>query len=176
MEQWKPLKENPMYEVSDMGRVRSWYLWGSKRRTRAAEPRLLKPYKRQRWGHIQVTIPGIGKRSIHRLVLETFNRPRRAGEECRHLNGDPRDNRLVNLCWGTSLENSADQRQHETGNVGERNPMAKFTQAQVDAIQKEARYRRHGWVSATARKYGVHYNTISEMVNGKTWSCEKRRK
>lgn len=38
---------------------------------------------------------------IHRLVLQAFVGPCPEGMEARHLNGDPSDNRLENLCWGT---------------------------------------------------------------------------
>src|SRR5215471_1608313 len=43
---------------------------------------------------------------VHRLILEAFVGPCPKGMEARHLNGDRQDNRLVNLAWGTRLENA----------------------------------------------------------------------
>lgn len=34
--------------------------------------------------------------------------------ECRHLNGNPVDNRLENLCWGTHSENEYDKHRGRT--------------------------------------------------------------
>jgi len=36
------------------------------------------------------------------------------GEVCRHLNGNPHDNRLDNLSWGTPSENMLDKARHGT--------------------------------------------------------------
>lgn len=52
--------------------------------------------------------------AIHRVVLESFVGPRPEGQECRHLNGNPLDNRLENLCWGTRKENAHDAIKHGT--------------------------------------------------------------
>ena len=47
-------------------------------------------------------------RSVHSLVLETFCGPRPKGMVGMHLNGDPGDNRLSNLAWGTQQKNIID--------------------------------------------------------------------
>lgn len=54
---------------------------------------------------------------IHRLVLESFVGPCPLGNECRHLNGNPMDNRLDNLKWGTRSENQLDAVQHGTSSL-----------------------------------------------------------
>lgn len=51
---------------------------------------------------------------VHRLVLEAFVGPKPEGAVTRHLNGDPTDNRLANLAYGTPAENGADMRRHGT--------------------------------------------------------------
>ena len=53
-------------------------------------------------------------RLVHRLVLEAFVGPRPEGMVARHLNGDPGDNRLENLAWGTQSENNYDKVRHGT--------------------------------------------------------------
>lgn len=46
---------------------------------------------------------------IHRLVLETFIGPKPRDRETRHLDGNPHNNRLDNLIYGTHLENMRDK-------------------------------------------------------------------
>src|SRR5271166_1685861 len=60
-------------------------------------------------GHLQYTLRGY-RYFGHTLVLLTFVGPCPEGYECRHLDGNPANNRLRNLAWGTRLENAADQR------------------------------------------------------------------
>jgi hypothetical protein len=52
--------------------------------------------------------------AAHHLVLFAFSGPRLPGMECRHLNGNPQDNRPTNLCWGTRKENIHDAIKHGT--------------------------------------------------------------
>lgn len=47
---------------------------------------------------------------VHRLVLEAFVGPCPDGMETRHRDGDPTNNRLSNLCWGTPAENAEDKK------------------------------------------------------------------
>src|SRR5262245_38045005 len=49
-----------------------------------------------------------------RLVLLAFVGPCPEGMECRHLDGNPQNNHVDNLRWGTSAENTEDQRRHGT--------------------------------------------------------------
>lgn len=51
--------------------------------------------------------------TVHRLVLEAFVGPRPDGMECRHLDGDPANNRLANLAWGSPVENASDRKRHQ---------------------------------------------------------------
>jgi hypothetical protein len=49
---------------------------------------------------------------VHQLVLHAFVGPPAPDQVTRHLDGDPKNNRLSNLCWGTRKENSADTARH----------------------------------------------------------------
>jgi hypothetical protein len=51
---------------------------------------------------------------VHRIVLEAFHGPPpRTGLQCCHINGDPSDNRVENLRWGTARENVRDRVAHQ---------------------------------------------------------------
>ena len=50
----------------------------------------------------------------HRLVLEAFVGPRPPGRECCHRDGNPANNHVSNLYWGTSAENRQDSIRHGT--------------------------------------------------------------
>jgi len=48
------------------------------------------------------------------LVATAFHGPCPDGQQCRHLNGDPADNRSDNLKWGTPSEQAHDKVRHGT--------------------------------------------------------------
>lgn len=52
------------------------------------------------------------KSKLHRLILMCFDRSPDYGEEARHLDGDPSNNDISNLLWGTGKENWQDRREH----------------------------------------------------------------
>lgn len=105
-EQWRPVVGFAGYEVSSEGWVRSFVR--STPRVMAATP--------SGDGHLRVHIGGRSgsNRLIHQLVLEAFVGPRPLGYVTRHLNGDPTDNRVENLAWGTQSENNYDAVRHGT--------------------------------------------------------------
>jgi hypothetical protein len=94
-----PIAGYPGYGVDFEGRI-----WSSRRKTVSQ----LRPTP-NREGY---EVIHLNRHSflVHRLVMTTFVGPRPPGQETRHLNGDKTDNRLVNLCYGTSQENTDDER------------------------------------------------------------------
>ena len=80
---WRLIAGTTNYYVSRFGQV-----WSQKRM------RILVPGK-DRDGYRMVHV---GKtRKMHQLVLEAFVGPRPEGYQCAHLDGNPSNNRLVNL-------------------------------------------------------------------------------
>jgi hypothetical protein len=108
-----------LYEVSDLGRVRSVSRRIATRRGGTAhfEGKLLRAHPDTR-GYIRVALCSGGARrtvQVHRLVLTAFIGERPLGMESRHLNGDRTDARLANLSYGTRDENMADRKAHQRG-------------------------------------------------------------
>ena len=107
-ERWLPVPGyEGHYEVSDLGRMRS-FKWG---RVRLLNPTLMNGYPTA-----LLCMPGKKKvrRPLHHLILMTFVGPRPEGMVSRHLNGNSKDSRLVNLAWGTQSENVFDAVRHGT--------------------------------------------------------------
>lgn len=168
-EMWLPvLGYEGAYEVSNIGRVRSWKAPG-RSSARATEPRLLvQTPNRKRGGYMHVGLCKAGDRvsirPVHAIVLETFAGPRPAGAVCRHLNGRPADNRLCNLKWGTQAENMADAVAHGTATIGPRNAMASLSPDQVLDIRRLL--RGGAGTVAVARRFCVSNATISRIKHG----------
>jgi NUMOD4 motif/HNH endonuclease len=110
-ENWLPVPDyEGLYAVSDRGRIRS--LHG---KTRVAGY-VLKPTV-SRAGYLVVSLVKDTKqvqRKVHRLVLLAFKGPCLPGLESRHLDGNPANNALTNLAWGTVGENAKDRVRHGT--------------------------------------------------------------
>lgn len=113
-ERWLPTPGyEHLYEVSDLGRVRS-LLHRTRQGCRGGK--VLKPWAKAA-GYVAVTLFSDGIRRkfyVHQLVALAFIGPCPPGQEVRHGRGGPADNRLVNLCYGTRSENMLDAVDHGT--------------------------------------------------------------
>jgi hypothetical protein len=172
IETWRDVPDFPGYQVSDIGHVRSCRLPGPNRRGGAIAKgcwRMLTLGNKREYSSVQIKSEN-GKncnRSVHRLVLEAFVGPRPEGMECRHLDGDPSNNRLGNLQWGTPKENRQDMRVHQTTNRGERNGNARLCATQVREVYR--RWRNGETPAKIARSLKISSGAIEGIVRHKTW-------
>lgn len=115
-EQWLPVVGyEGLYEVSDRGGMR---VLSPRWPQRFSTPDHRLSQTTTRSGHLQVTLRrGKVKRShlVHVLVLSAFGclRPEES-IECRHLDGNPSNNVVSNLKWGSRSENMLDRIAHGT--------------------------------------------------------------
>lgn len=163
------------YQVSDAGHVRSvdrtiWRLnrWGVVAAIRL-KGRLLSPFSRESGGHKIVALGKGNLQFVHRLVLSAFVRPVAEGEEARHLDGDPANNRVENLAWGTRSENIQDRKRlgEENPPRGERNARARFSEADVRQIRSDVmKGRSFGQI---AKAMGASRGSVGKVAMGYTW-------
>ncbi len=104
---------------------------------------------------------------VHRLVLKTFVGPCPVGLVCRHLNGNPADNRIENLAWGTYKENESDKLRHGTRRIAEQLPWTKLTTAEVKQICN--RLSDGDTPTQIAGDYGVTATTICDIKHRRSW-------
>jgi hypothetical protein len=126
-----------------------------------------KPRKmKQTYKHVNTMVIGIRGRAIRvgPLMLETFVGPRPEGMECRHLNGNFRDNRLVNLAWGTHSENMRDMLRHGTSAQG----TGKLSPAQVLNIRE--RHAQGELQREIAEDYGISRRLVGMIAKKERYS------
>lgn len=110
-------------------------------------------------GYRAIGLPNGGRVYLHRAICELFNGAPREGQMCRHLDGVITNNAASNLRWGTSQENSMDMRKHGTVLYGSKNPMAKLTAEEVEAMR------------AKREMEGTPYYQLAEIFNVSTMTA-----
>ncbi len=156
------------YQVSSLGRVRSLprYVPIHNRfrgvtHMRFCPGRILRPAVCDRAGHVSLHL---GKHTrgipVHQLVMLAFYGPPPAGMEAMHLNGDPKDNRVENLRYGTHSENMTDMYRMGKG-------PSKLSPREVRAIRFGISMGRT--YASLARTYGVSTYCIRALAKGKRY-------
>jgi HNH endonuclease len=171
-EQWVGLVLAKGYDVSSLGRVRSYWKRGRCPKLQN-DPHVLALYE-DSLGYFSVRI-SVNHRSlnrkVHHLILEAFSGFRPEKSECRHLDGNPSNNHVENLTWGSRQENIADRTFHGTdarcGQRGDMHRDAKLCSETVRQIRK-LRAEGHGIIELAIR-FGVHNSVISRAATGRTW-------
>jgi hypothetical protein len=133
-ERWLPHPTYVGYDVSSLGRVRSW----KRVPQQGLEPHVMKPHPRGPSGYLSValsTAEGKVYRYVHGLILETFVGPRPEGMESCHNNGIHTDCRAENLRWDTHSNNILDVIRH--GNY--RYPNSRLNEEQVRWAREQVR-------------------------------------
>jgi hypothetical protein len=165
METWKSVAGFANYSVSDRGRVRR-----DTHGTSTHPGKILKPGVAGR-GYSFVVLRRDGKSHgclVHRLVLLTFIGPPADGQETRHLDGVRNNNVLSNLAWGSKAENTNDKHVHGVMAKGERSGHNILTEENVREIRSSKETGR-----SLAKRFGVHFATISSVRNNINWKHVK---
>lgn len=107
---WKPIKDfEGLYEVSNLGRVKSFdrVVNCGHGKTRVMKGKILKEVKlRDGYFYVRLCKDTISTRkSIHRLVAETYIPNLDNKKEVNHIDGNKRNNNVSNLEWVTPKEN-----------------------------------------------------------------------
>lgn len=154
-ESWLPVVGwEGIYEVSDFGRVRSvdrwithidgrrvWYpstIIGLRLGPQGYPRALLCRNSESKWIH------------LHRLVLEAFVGLRPPGLVACHGNGDPLDNALSNLRWGTYSSNAEDTVRHGRNKNANRTHCSWNHFLQPPNLRMTADFKEKGWRSCLA--------------------------
>lgn len=179
-ETWKPVVGyEGLYEVSDLGRVRSVDIWITSRNRwgtetcRLRKGRILKQTidrGKEAYGRRQVKLSRENHpktRLVHQLVAAAFIGPRPNGLEVAHRDGNAAHNALLNLRYSTPKDNSADKYTHGTMLCGTAVHNSKLRECDVLRIRA-----LHGerTVSEIAEMFQISIAQVSRIQNGKRWA------
>lgn len=170
---WKPVSGyEGYYDVSNRGRVRSL-----ERKVltvvghyRSVCGRIMK-LKKDSDGYSCCKFSKNGKKRYffaHRLVLTAFAGVCPEGYESCHRDGNPTNNSIDNLYWGTKLQNSQDSFRHGTRVKGETVGSSVLTEKNVREIFSLLKQGTH-LHAEIAKMFGIAKSTVSDIKNRKRW-------
>lgn len=151
--EWTEISDANRYRINNIGEIIG------------PTQKLLRPMKSES-GHLYVFI-NRKKRFVHRLVLEAFCGRCPNGMECRHLDGDPSNNNISNLRWGTKKENVEDRRRHGRMPVPH---LSQFTKLKPKDIPVIRLLHENGNSSRSIGKiFHTSHVTIQKIVRDERW-------
>lgn len=177
-ELWRPvLGFEDFYEISNLGRLKR--LTRKSKNSRNANT--FKTYKeriskkthknKDKYISLSLTVEGTTTyKSAHVVVLEAFIKKPFVGAVVNHENGDKHDNRLENLSWMTSSENSkhAVLTGLQKAARGEMAGNAKLSVANVLEIRK-MRYELGYSCRKISKKFNISVKQVSVVSRGVQW-------
>ena len=183
-EQWKKLKVKKkgkeynysnFYEVSNYGRIKSLGIYHGRTNNFFEKPHILKG-NINKCGYILYALSKFGKTEYftsHRIVASTFIFNLHNLPQVNHKDGNKLNNCVENLEWCSISENIKHAFDNglktSRGNSlpKEKNPNAKYTEAQIEEIRKK---RKEGCkLKELAKEYKTTESYISNICNYKFW-------
>jgi len=172
MEIWKSVVGyEGLYEVSNLGRVRSHHASGH-RGFYNKEPHILSGGDVRGYRQIVLVDRNGGRRSglIHRLVARAFlGEPPDPGHTVNHKDFDQSNNRVENLEWLSHADNNRYSAKVIPRIRGEQKSNRKLDETKVRDIR--TRYAAgNTTLTALAIEYGVSNPTIHAIIHRRKWS------
>lgn len=181
LEMWMPIERTKgLYEVSDLGRVRSLdrfieYTHKGKPIRRLQKGKVLSNSSEAEYQMVKIYYEDGHKYiRIHQLVANAFVDKAEGKNYVNHIDANKHNNRADNLEWVTQKENIAHA--WEMGlcrgaSTGEDNHNSKLTEDDVKWIRKNDRTTNGGKISREemAKVLGVSGVTVTHIANRKTW-------
>ena len=161
VEIWKSYPDIPEIEVSTLGRVRTRdrMVSGKGNGTRFQKGRVLKQFISNS-GYMRVNIKIDGKqikKSVHRLVAQTFIENPNDLPMVNHLDCDRKNNDVENLEW---CNNSYNQKYREEFGKASGRPVFAVNLATLEVSRFRSRME-------AGRSLGVFYQSISKVIKGR---------
>jgi hypothetical protein len=167
IEHWLPISGFHGYEVSNLGRVRSFR--NSRGRSILDPKYLVGSIQDPGYPIVNLRCEGkTHKRFVHRLVLEAFVGPCPNGwVTCHHPDNDRTNCRLDNLRWAPYSENENDKKIQGVYPEGQKHHNARLTCAQVVEIRKR---RAMGEQFKTiVPDYPASWSSVVNACNRRSW-------
>ncbi len=165
VEEWRVITGHENYEVSNLGRVRSW-IHSGKFPTRRTQPRYLTPVGGDSHIYPVVTLSNRKTRMVHSLVAEAFLGPRPDGYEVNHRDGNKANSAVDNLEYVTPSQNSRHAIRMGLAKPlrGERHYAAKLTSTKVVEIRQSSEP-----CSVLAKRFGVTEGAVRSVRDKRSW-------
>lgn len=170
-ERWRSIPGFPYYEVSDLGRVRT-YKGVNQHSPPRKTPKLMKQ-RLGRDGYKRVTLQNAaGEKevlSVHLAVGRAFLGDG-GGRVLRHKDGDPSNPKLSNLEYGSQKDNSKDKLRHGTDSRGEKNAASLLSEEEVrEILQLKGRMSQR----EIGNLFGISRQAVSDIHRGITWTYDE---
>lgn len=160
-EEWRPIPESEVHEVSNLGRIRRKCETGYYKVLKLSQD---KEYKR-------ICLKGKSHR-VHRLVADAFIPHDPLRPVINHIDRNRSNNAVSNLERVTQHENVLHDVRTDVNNMrsnkGEKNPASKLTEDDVRGIRDL--YEREWDQAELACLFGVSQRSISLIVRREKWS------
>jgi hypothetical protein len=168
-ERWRQIPDFNWYDVSSLGRIRSWKPDHPSQKKARTKPKIMRT-RLDRDNYPRITLQDDkGKKRvvrIHNLVARAFLGPAK-GRLVLHKKNKRGKAHLENLEYGSYEDNNDDKYISGTHQMGENNSRAEVTKKQAKEI-----YRLKGKMTQMkiAERYDVSRQAVSDIHRGITWA------